>query len=65
MGILENFAFHHIEGNQVEVRIGVSYGCEVMRGNFEQIALYLPIPKALKRLLKRAEKKGTLMRDLN
>ena len=65
MGILENFAFHHVEGNQVEVRIGISYGCEVMRGNFEQIALYLPIPKALKRLLKRAEKKGTLMRDLN
>ena len=65
MGILENFAFHHIKGNQVEVRIGVSYGCEVMRGNFEQIALSLPIPKALKKALKRAEKKGTLMRDLN
>lgn len=65
MGILENFAFHHIKGNQVEVRIGVSYGCEVMRGNFEQIALYLPIPKTLKRLLKRAEKKGTLMGGLN
>lgn len=65
MGILENFAFHHIKGNQVEVRIGVSYGCEVMRGNFEQITLYLPIPKTLKRLLKRAEKKGTLMGDLN
>ena len=65
MGILENFAFHHLEGNLVEVRIGVSYGCEVMRGNFEQIALYLPIPKALKKALKRAEKKGTLMCDLN
>lgn len=65
MGILENFAFHHVEGNLVEVRIGLSYGCEVMRGNFEQIALYLPIPKSLKKLLKTAEKKGTLMCDLN
>ena len=65
MGILENFAFHHLKDNQVEVRIGVSYGCEVMRGNFEQIALSLPIPKSIKKALKRAEKKGTLMRDLN
>ena len=63
--ILENFAFHHLEGNQVEVRIGVSYGCEVMRGNFEQIALYLPIPKSLKKVLKKADKKGTLMCDMN
>lgn len=63
--ILENFAFHLLEGNQVEVRIGVSYGCEVMRGNFEQIALYLPIPKSLKKVLKKADKKGTLMCDLN
>ena len=69
MGILENFAFHHLKDNQVEVRIGVSYGCEVMRGNFEQIALSLPIPKSIKKsikkALKRAEKKGTLMCDLN
>jgi hypothetical protein len=45
--MLQNFAFHHVKGDQVAVRIGLSHGCEVARGALTQIGLYLPIPKAL------------------
>ena len=61
---LEHFAFHHIKGNEVAVRIGISYGCEVMRGNFSQIEIYLPIPASLKKIFNQAKEKGTLMADL-
>ena len=62
---LTRFSFHHIKDDKVAVRIGISYGCEVMRGNFAQIGIYLPITKKLKKLLKKASKKKTLMKDLS
>lgn len=60
-GILENFAFHHLEQDQVALRIGVSYGCEIMRGNFKQISILLPIPASLEQWLFKADQKKLLM----
>ena len=37
----ESFAFHHIRKDRVAVRIGLSHGCEVMRGNYTELG-YLP-----------------------
>ena len=62
---LRHFAFHHIKDNEVAVRIGISYGCEVMRGNFSQVELYLPIPRSLKKIFKQAKEKGLLMAELH
>ena len=62
---LSHFAFHHIDRNHVAVRIGISYGCEVMRGNFSQLEIHLPIPKKLRKLFKKANKNHTLMKDLS
>lgn len=45
--MLKDFAFHHVKGHQVAVRIGLPHGCEAARGNLAQLGLYLPIPKAL------------------
>ena len=45
--LLTHFAFHHVRGNQVAVRFGLSHGCEVARGGLTILAVYLPIPKAL------------------
>ena len=60
-GVLENFAFHHLEQDHVALRIGVSYGCESMRGNFKQISILLPIPASLERWLLEANQKKLLM----
>lgn len=49
--ILSSFAFHHIKNNKVAVRIGISHGCEINRGDFTQIGIYLPIPKNLIHIL--------------
>jgi hypothetical protein len=51
---LRHFAFHHVEGDKVAVRIGLSHGAEVWRGHLTQIGLLLPIPPRLKRPLERA-----------
>lgn len=61
--MLSRYAFHHVKGNQVAVRIGLSHGCEANRGNLTQIGVYLPIPPALAAPLKAAAsgKQGFLM----
>lgn len=59
--VLENFAFHHINGNKVAVRIGLSHGCEIERGNFGQLGLYLSIPATLKAELTEANRNKRLM----
>jgi hypothetical protein len=63
--LLEHFAFHHLEGDQVAVRIGLSHGCEVMRGNLTQIGILLPIPAGLAADLASAASRehGFLMKD--
>ena len=62
--MLEHFAFHHVKGNNVAIRIGLSHGCEAMRGHFTEIGIYLPVPKALKDAMDRSVKLGHLMSNL-
>jgi len=64
--LLNRFAFHHVEGNRVAVRIGLSHGCEVARGMLTQLGILLPIPPRLKVALDRASTRaeGFLMREL-
>lgn len=54
--MLKHFAFHHIQGQQVAVRIGLSHGCEAARGNLTQLGILLKIPPALKDPLQQALK---------
>jgi hypothetical protein len=63
--MLSHFAFHHLEGDKVAVRIGLSHGCEAARGSLVQLGLLLPIPQALRQPLKDAEarRSGFLMKD--
>lgn len=46
--LMSRFAFHHVRGDQVAVRFGLSHGCEVARGGLTILAVYLPVPAALK-----------------
>ncbi len=46
--LLSSFAFHHVAGDRVAVRFGLSHGCEVARGRLTILAIYLPIPTALR-----------------
>lgn len=64
--LLEQFAFYEVDAAQhrVAVRIGVSHGCEVLRGTFTQIGVYLPIPPALSADLTAAAARHLLMRDV-
>ena len=61
--MLSRYAFHHVSGNRVAVRIGLSHGCEANRGGLTQLGVYLPIPAALSAPLTAAAagKQGFLM----
>jgi len=59
-----NFAFHHLQGDSVAIRIGLSHACEVARGSFTQLGLLLPIPPSWKEPLRKAEAAGLLMKTL-
>lgn len=59
-----HFAFHHIKGDQIAVRFGLPYGCEVARGNFTQLGIYLPIPEKWKTRFNSAKKNKNLMKDI-
>lgn len=59
-----SFAFHHIKGNDVAVRIGLRHGCEAMRGMFTQIGIYLPLSKTTVFYFKQSDKNRMLMRHL-
>lgn len=63
--MLSAFAFHHLEGNRVAVRIGLSHGCEAARGSLTQLGILLPIPASLKAPLQAAAalQGGFLMQD--
>lgn len=63
--MLQSFAFHHRKGNQIALRIGLPHGCEVERGNFTQIGIYLPIPDKLATWIEQAEQQGRLMGQLS
>ena len=59
-----SFAFHHLQGDSVAVRIGLTHGCEAARGNFTQLGVLLPIPEAWKQPLLDAASRGLLMKNL-
>jgi hypothetical protein len=63
--LLSRFAFHHLEGGNVAVRIGLSHGCEAMRGKLYPLGILLPIPKAMRLPLMKAQSRqaGFLMKD--
>lgn len=63
--LVRNFAFHHLEGRRVAVRIGISHGSEICRGTMHQVGLLLPVPAALRADLERAAKReaGFLAQD--
>jgi hypothetical protein len=64
--MLSHFAFHHLEGDKVAVRIGLSHGVEACRGELTQLGLLLPVPASLASALKAADagSGGYVMRDL-
>lgn len=58
------FAFHHLQGDSVAVRVGLSHGCEAARGSFTQLGILLPVPAAWKQALLEADGEGLLMKQL-
>ena len=63
--LLTRFAFHHVEGKSVAVRLGLS-GCGVCRECLTEIGILLPIPDSLSEPLALAEagKEGFLLKDM-
>jgi hypothetical protein len=62
---LTRFAFHHLEGDKVAVRLALPYFGEVCRGLYLDLDLLLPMPESLKERLALAAsgKEGFLMQD--
>jgi hypothetical protein len=62
---LTRFAFHHLEGDKVSVRLALPYFGEVCRGQYLELELLLPVPESLKESLALAVsgKEGFLMQD--
>jgi hypothetical protein len=62
--LLFHFAFDHLEGDKVAVRIGLP-GTGVCRANLTQVGILLPVPAELKEAFKVADKGsgGFLMKD--
>jgi hypothetical protein len=62
---LTRFAFHHVEGDKVAVRLGLPPHSGANQSQHMQIGLLLPIPDALREPLKLAStrKRGFLMKD--
>lgn len=58
--INESFAFHHIKGDKVAIRIGLSHAAEVDRGSYTELGIYLPIPPTLAAYLAEANQKKLL-----
>jgi hypothetical protein len=58
--MMMSWAFPHIKGDRVAIRIGLPHGCEAARGHFTELEIYLPIPPSLDGWLRRAKANGTL-----
>lgn len=63
---LRQFAFHHLEGNRVAVRLNVPWGAEIYRFRNTEIGILLPIPERLRIPLARAAagREGFLFRGV-
>lgn len=64
--MLSGFGFHHLEGDQVAVRIGIPWGAEIFRFQGTELGILLPIPSKLREPLRRAAagQEGFLARSL-
>ena len=65
--MLSRFVFHHLEGDKVAVRLGISnLSAHVCNKELTQLGLLLPIPAALRKPLQAADarQEGFLMKDL-
>jgi hypothetical protein len=62
---LTRFAFHHLDGDKVLVRLALPYFGEVCRGKYLEMDLKLPVTESLKEPLALAQtrKAGFLMQD--
>jgi hypothetical protein len=63
--VFTRFAFHHVEGDYIAVRLGLPPNVSACRTQHAQLGLLLPIPPALKRALTLAawRRAGFLMQD--
>lgn len=63
--VLSNFAFHHLEGNKIAIRLLPDYGSEAARNQMTQLGIALPIPSRMKDAFVGADKgkNGFLMKD--
>lgn len=62
---LSQFAFHHLEGDRVAVRLNVPWSAEIYRFQSTEIGILLPIPPGLRGPLRRAAagREGFLARN--
>lgn len=61
--LLGGFAIDHVAGDTVAVRLGLTHGCELMRGNYHEIMLHLPLPETMAGEFTKAQAMGLLMRQ--
>ena len=63
--LVHGFAFHHLDGDRVAIRIGIPHASEVCRGTLHQVGLLLPVPEGLREELEAARRStaGFLMAD--
>lgn len=59
--LMEQFAFHHVDGNQVAVRLALPAGSDADRDAVTQLGIMLPIPAAMAQDFAG----GTYMRDFD
>lgn len=62
---LSRFAFHHVQGGQVAVRIGLPPSVGACRTQHAQLGLLLPTPAVLRSPLTVAATQGFLVKDLS
>lgn len=63
--LLSQFAFHHLEGNRVAVRLCMPWGAEIYRFRSTELGILLPIPARLRQPLQAAAagRSGFLTRE--
>jgi hypothetical protein len=65
--LITRFAFHHVEGNKVAIRLALPPDVGACRTSYAQLGILLPIPDSLRSALElaRTRKEGFLMCDID
>jgi hypothetical protein len=58
--ILTSFAVGAIDSDSVTINFGITHGCELMRGNFTELTIRLPIPDDNRQMFVEARKNQTV-----